>query len=367
MSSSHSGDGRNIDTQVGELSGEAARQVVPGPRDTSAGSPDFTTWGITPASTATSDRPSYYERPVIKEPVWIWAVPVYFFVGGAAGAAAVLGAVAQRDQSLRGLARKCRLVAASGTITGTGLLIYDLGRPKRFLNMLRVFRPTSAMNVGSWLLAGSGAAMSTSAMLAHRRGRLGRLGDAAGTIAGIIGGPLSGYTGVLLADTSVPIWQASRRILPGLFVASSVSTAASFLELMELDDAEEAVANRFGVIGQVAELIAGKALEKEVERVESVGRPLKEGLSGSLWKAATGLTIVGLVLGLLPGASARRRRIDALLGVASGLAVRFAVFHAGKASARDPHATFDQHRAGRGGVDVTGRPAVTSAGDGSSA
>ena len=365
MNTSQSDDGRNIDLEIAELGGEAAQQGVPARREAAGGSPEFAKRSTTPASSAAGDGTTYYDRPVIKEPVWIWAVPVYFFVGGAAGAAAVLGAVAQRDSDLRGLARKCRLIAFSGIIGGTGLLILDLGRPDRFLNMLRVFRPTSAMSVGSWLLAGSGAATTASALLARRRGRLAKLGDAAGTIAGLLGGPLAGYTGVLLADTSVPIWQTSRRILPGLFVASSISTAASLLELMELDDAEEAVANRFGVIGQVAELIAGTALATEVGRVHRVGLPLREGLAGSLWRAATGATVASLALTLLPGRSKRRRRVEALLGAAGGLALRFAVFHAGKASARDPRATFDQQRADRQDVDGIDHRVATSGPDGS--
>src|SRR5918912_3378961 len=95
---------------------------------------------------------TYYDRPVLKEPVWIWAVPAYFYVGGVAGAAATLGAVTalSRDDDLEVLARRCRALAAGGTVAGSALLVYDLGRPERFLNMLRVFRPSSPLNVGSW-------------------------------------------------------------------------------------------------------------------------------------------------------------------------------------------------------------------------
>ena len=34
-----------------------------------------------------------------------------------------------------------------------GLLIVDLGRPMRFLHMLRVFKPTSPLSVGSYILS----------------------------------------------------------------------------------------------------------------------------------------------------------------------------------------------------------------------
>ncbi|MGH2811069.1 MAG: NrfD/PsrC family molybdoenzyme membrane anchor subunit, partial [Actinomycetota bacterium] len=152
----------------------------------------------------------YYGRPVLKEPVWIWAVPAYFYAGGAAGAALVLGAVAQlagRDE-LRDLVRNCRRLGALGTAGGGILLIYDLGRPERFLNMLRLFRPTSAMSIGSWTLAVAGASSAAAAVLP------GIAGNTAGLVAGAAGLPLAGYTAVLLADTAVPLWQSSRKVLP---------------------------------------------------------------------------------------------------------------------------------------------------------
>src|SRR4029079_3164051 len=93
---------------------------------------------------AGESRRTYYDIPVLKEPVWVWAVPTYFYSGGAAGAAAVLGAAAQiadRD-GLHDLISWSRRIAAGGALVGTALLVYDLGRPSRFLHMLRVFRPT---------------------------------------------------------------------------------------------------------------------------------------------------------------------------------------------------------------------------------
>jgi formate-dependent nitrite reductase membrane component NrfD len=303
---------------------------------------------------STPEGPTYYDLPVLKEPVWIWAVPAYFYLGGAAGAAASLGAAAQGVPQLRGLVRRCRRIAFAGSAVGAGLLIHDLGRPERFLNMLRVFRPTSAMSVGSWLLA-SFNGLSGTAVVLDGNGP----GDLAGLLAGIAGAPLSGYTGVLLSDTAVPLWQAARTTLPVLFVASGVSAAASMLELGELSEPEQKAVWRFGVAGQIAELGAMTALERDVDRVERVGLPLKEGLGGSLWRAAKVLTGLSLALTLLQRSS-KRRRLAGLLGSAGAIALRFSLFHAGKASARDPRATFDQQRAGLGGAEVTGRPAVTS-------
>lgn len=296
---------------------------------------------VEPASAAHA-RTTYYEQPVLKEPVWIWAVPAYFYAGGVAGAAAVTGAAIQvaGRGSMRDLMKKCRVVAAAGTAVGTGLLIYDLGRPARFLNMLRVFRPTSVLNMGSWILGAATSSSAGSLLFASRP-----LGNLAGIVAGVAGLPLSGYTAVLLTDTAVPLWQATRRSLPSLFVASSLSSATSLLEATDLDNGEFGVVNRLGMIARVAELAAAVAVERDATRVERVGRVLKTGMPGTLWKASTALTLASFGVSLIGGRRRSLRVLDAILGTLGGIALRFAVFEAGKQSARDPHATFEQQRA----------------------
>lgn len=295
-------------------------------------------------SEPTEEGITYYGRSVVKEPVWIWSVPAYFYVGGAAGAAQVLGAAVQLADRDGGadLIKKCRRIAAVGTSLGGLLLIIDLGRPERFLNMLRVFRPTSAMSMGSWVLATSGPLATTSAVLADRDGALGAVGDIAGLAAGPAGLPLSGYTAVLLADTAVPLWQETRRTIPPLFVASALSSATSLLEMSKLDASSRRVVQRLGIAGKSAELIAMFAVEKDACRTESVGRPLKQGLGGNLWKVAKVATAAGVVTSLMPGGSRTKRMATGLLGTAGSLALRFALFHAGKDSSRDPHATFQR-------------------------
>jgi hypothetical protein len=351
------GDGRNIDPEVGILEGAASDQAVPGDRARSQGGAPFGVWDGGPEP----EGATYYDRPVLKEPVWIWAVPAYFFVGGAAGAAAVLGAAVQvtGDEDLRDLVARCRRIAAAGDAIGTGLLIYDLGRPARFLNMLRVFRPTSPMSVGSWVLAASAPLSSLSALLARADGSLRRLGDLAGLGAGFTGMPLTGYTAVLLANTAVPVWQASRRSLPVLFTASAVSGAASLLDLLDLGEREQRVVRRYGLAGKLAELAAMLAVERDAGRVERVGRPLREGVAGALWRASKAFGTASLAFSLLPGRGRGKRTLSGLLGTMGSLALRFAVFHAGRASARDPRATFRQQRAGYGAAEAAGVAAVT--------
>nr|MBA3430436.1 polysulfide reductase NrfD [Actinomycetota bacterium] len=278
-------DGRHIDVSIGRLEGEASQQRA-GSADPGSPQP-YEVWNRVPAEERDGDR-TYFDRPVIKEPVWIWAVPAYFYAGGTAGAAAVLGEVAESlgRGELDGLVRRARWVGATGGAIGTALLIYDLGRPERFLHMLRVFRPTSAMSVGSWVLAVATPVFGGSAILPHTGGLIGRVGNILGKVSGIIGMPLAAYTAVLLSNSAVPVWQASRRSLPFLFVSSAVSSAGALLGMMQFNDTEEQVVRRFAIAGGVAETIAGSMVEREVSKVERVGRPLEEGLSGSLWKAA---------------------------------------------------------------------------------
>ncbi|MGH2773951.1 MAG: NrfD/PsrC family molybdoenzyme membrane anchor subunit [Actinomycetota bacterium] len=299
-----------------------------------------------PPVTTSPRGTTYYDLPAIKEPVWTWEVPAYFYVGGAAGAAATIGAVLQLldgDDSER-LVQRCRDIGAVGTLIGSGLLISDLGRPERFLNMLRVFKPRSPLNLGSWILV-TASGLSTGSAVLSRSGGIGRrLGALAGLGAGAIGLPLAGYTAVLLAGTAVPVWKESRRTLPLLFVASATGAACSLLEMGDFDEEELTAVRRLGTVAQLSELALAKAVEKESARVPGVGRPFEEGISGTLWRTSTGLTLGSLVVDTVTGRSRSGRVAAALLGTLGSIALRFSLWLAGRASARDPLATFDSQR-----------------------
>jgi formate-dependent nitrite reductase membrane component NrfD len=273
---------------------------------------------------------TYYGQPMLKQPVWIWTVPAYFYVGGVAGAALVLGAAAQiqdDDGSLWSLIRTSRWIGLVGEASGSILLIADLGRPERFLNMLRVLNIRSPLSIGSWVLAAGGALAGASVALPRL------LRDAAGLAAGALGIPLAGYTGVLLANSTIPVWKGAHRSLPVLFVASAVASCASLLEMMEFSPREERIVRTFGVMGKAAELICMKSLESEVSSNRKVGGPLRSGFPGALWTASKVLTAASLVVTLMPGQS-RKNRVAGVLGTLAGIGLRFAVFHAGVRSSR---------------------------------
>jgi DMSO reductase anchor subunit len=345
-------DGRYVDASVGSLAGEAAQQVVTENEERLA-EIAAKAYENVPSEQDLRGGATYYDRPVLKHPVWKWYIGAYFVVGGIAGASAVLGAAAQLfgGKSLRPLVRRCRLAATAGTAVGTGLLVVDLGRPERFLNMLRVFRPTSPMSVGSWILAPTAGAAAASVIVP------GPLGELAGLTAGALGGPLAGYTAVLSSNTAVPVWQQTRRTLPALFVSSAAGAASSLLSVSGLDDNGARAVAAFGAAAHAAELVAGLAVDKDAKRVERVAEPLEQGVSGSLWRASKVCTCLSLVLTRLGRRRPWARRLAAALGLAGSAGAKFAIFRAGFASARDPRATFDQQRAGYGGSEVSADPA----------
>jgi formate-dependent nitrite reductase membrane component NrfD len=350
-------DGRNVNPERGLLLGEGADQRV---KSLEIAHPVPKLLTTIPSRSGPGEAaPSYYGAPAIKSPVWLPTIPLYFFVGGMAGATSALGAAVELLDGTRlaSLGRRCRWIGMLGDMASSALLIQDLGRPSRFLNMLRVFRPTSPMSMGAWVLAGSGA-MNTASVLAQL-GRLGvvarKLGNASSLVGGALGMPLSGYTAVLLSNSAVPVWQGTYRTLPLLFMASSMASAGSLLELFPPDSKRERRAlRRFGLIGKVAELATGFAVEHEAGRSEEILRPLKQGVPGLLWKTAKACGATGLALSLLPGRQRWKQVTASVLTLAGALATRYALYEAGKASTKDPHATFVPQRRGLGAAEVEG-------------
>ena len=169
---------------------------------------------------------SYYDLPLLKPPVWTWEIPAYFFVGGAAGVSAMLAVAAQTSGADEKLVRDARWIAAIGAVVSTPLLISDLGRPERFLHMLRVFKLQSPMSVGAWTLVVFSGASTVSVLAPWKPIR-----DASSLIAALSGLGMATYTGVLLGATAIPVWKEHVATLPAHFAASALGSAVSLLEL----------------------------------------------------------------------------------------------------------------------------------------
>jgi len=274
---------------------------------------------------------SYYDQPVVKRPVWTWEIPCYFFVGGMAGASAPLAWAAGATGNER-LAKRAWGVGLAGVAVSPVLLISDLGRPERFLNMLRVLKVTSPLSVGSFILAPF-SAFSSAAAGSQLTGRLPRLGRLSGVGAAAFGPPLATYTAALLANTAVPAWHEAHRELPFVF-AGSGATAAGGLAMMFTPVGQAGPARRMAVAGAAMEIAAAEGL---MQRIGMVGEPYREGRPGRLMSTARTMTAVAAGATFLAGR--RSRTVSVLAGatcVAASVLTRFGIFEAGLASARDP-------------------------------
>jgi len=285
---------------------------------------------------------SYYGRPIVKASPWERDIPAYLFLGGVAAGSSLLGAGA--DLTGRPALRRNSRVAALATISVSfALLVHDLGRPARFVNMLRVAKPTSPMSVGTWILTGY-APLAALAALAEGRDLLPRrlswvagllrLGARpAGLGAALLAPAIASYTAVLLTDTATPTWHDAHEHLPFVFVGSA-SAASGGLGMIGAPVAQAGPARRLAVGGALLELAVEHRMEKAMGLT---AEPLHEGTAGRLLRASKALTLAGTTGTLL---LARRGRLGAVLSGACLLAgsacLRFAVFEAGQESARDP-------------------------------
>jgi formate-dependent nitrite reductase membrane component NrfD len=277
---------------------------------------------------------SYYGKPILNKPTWEAPdIPGYFFLGGLAGAASVVAAGAQLTRR-PGLARASKVGSTVAVGLSLAALVHDLGRPSRFLNMLRMVKPTSPMSIGSWILSAYGPA-SVLASATDVTGRLPVLGTAATMGAAALGPALASYTAALLSDTAVPAWHEGYREMPFLFVASGASAAAG-LGLVGAPKRENGPVRALAVLAGPAEIAISKVMEKRMGIVEEC---YHEGKAGKYQRLAEQLTIAGTAAALL----ARRSRLVAIAAgtalLAGSALTRFGIFEAGLASAEDPKYT----------------------------
>jgi formate-dependent nitrite reductase membrane component NrfD len=274
---------------------------------------------------------SYYGKPIIKEPVWgARDVGGYLFFGGLAGASSVLAGFAQAAGNHK--QAKASKIAAAGAIGLSGVaLVADLGRPERFLNMLRVVKVTSPMSVGTWVISAFGGASAVAAACAVT-GRLPKAGAAATAGAALIGPAVCTYTAALICNTAVPAWHEAHREMPYLFAGSAASAAGGLgMIVVPAEDAGQAV--RFAVLGAATELTAKSLL---LRRLGEIAEPYQSGRPGRLMEVAEVLTAAGLAGAILAGHSRTANVLAGTALVASSALTRLGIFEAGLLSARDP-------------------------------
>jgi hypothetical protein len=293
----------------------------------------------------TGDMPEVVQGPILNAPVWTWEVPLYFWFGGmAAGSSFVaLACDLAGDEYSATVARK---VALAALIPSPPLLIMDLGRPSRFYNMLRIFKPRSPMSMGAWTLSAFGglAAAAVGADLLGRR----REAKVLGGVNAVVGGYLGSYAGVLLASTSVPVWGRSRLFLGPIFVSTATATGAAATRLALVATGLPVGHPTRRALGTVetgamaAELTLSLINER---RLGPLAGGLETGRPGKLFKAAKWAVRAGLGLRFArdrggPGV----HHVASVLYLLAGLLFRYAWVGAGKPSARDDRAVAEMHR-----------------------
>ncbi|WP_448204889.1 NrfD/PsrC family molybdoenzyme membrane anchor subunit [Azospirillum sp. sgz302134] len=302
---------------------------------------------------------TYYGRPALKPSPFGWKTSGYIFLAGLSGSAQIIGTAADLT-GRRGsgpLVRNARHVAMAAPTLGALLLIGDLHTPSRFYNMLRIFRRTSPMSIGSWILTGFGA-FSALTLEAQWVG-LARVARAAQVPAAVAGAGMSVYTAALLSATSTPLWASSPRLLAVRFGSSAMACAAAALSLGERIDGRPentSTLDRVALAASAVDLVASLASERE-HHAEGVAGPVDDTVWASVQKV--GAIAVGAAVPVVCHAvNAARRRPSAALSVlgalailAGGMALRSAILHAGNRSAQRPQDYFrfaqPPHSAGR--------------------
>lgn len=281
-----------------------------------------------------ADFHSYYGMPVINKPVWQSPdIPGYLFLGGLAGAGAVVGAAAQIT-GRRGIRRASKVSAAAAGGLSLFALVHDLGRRARFLNMLRTFKVTSPMSVGSWLLAGFVPAAGLAAV-SDVTGFASPLGTLATAAAAALGPPVATYTAALISDTAVPAWHDGYRYMPFVF-ASSAASAAAGVGLLCAPLHETEPLRRLGAVAGAVELVAETAMEI---RMGVPGEAFEEPKARRYNRLAKGLVGAGVGAAALGRRSRLLRATAGMCLLAGSALTRFAIFEAGMASAEDPRYT----------------------------
>jgi hypothetical protein len=285
---------------------------------------------------------SYYGKPIIKPPVWeARDIAGYFFLGGLAGGSSLLAAGADLTGRTE-LSRAAKAGAFAAITLSLAALVHDLGRPARFVNMMRVFKVTSPMSVGTWLLGGYAPAVGLAAATALT-GRLPRLGAAATAGAALLGPAVAAYTAALVSDTAVPAWHDGYREMPFVFTGSA-AMAAGGLGLLAAPAAESGPARNLALLGAAVETAA---VERMTRRIGMTAEPYHTGRGGAYLRVSKVLAVLGAAGAALSGTplvpAGRPRRLAAAVSgaalISASAATRWGVFHAGMASARDPKYT----------------------------
>ena len=289
---------------------------------------------------------TYYDMPAVKPTPFGWHVGVYLTISGVSGASQIIAAIAQRfgARRMQPVVRNGRYLAGAGAVIGPLLLMRDLKTPRRWYNMLRIFRKTSPMSIGSYVLTVFGAASGATGLgqwLRNRGAPGGGLVRVAELPAAAAGAGMLTYTGALLTSTSTPLWAAESPWMSARFAASGMASGAAALAMCEQlagRCANARVLDSLAMSATATYAVLSHTAQRQVDDA-GVGRPLDEAPHGTLYRMGSALSVaIPLAchaLNLISGRRSRALSIAAAVSVLAGTALtRYAYLEAGKASAK---------------------------------
>ncbi len=318
--------------------------------------PDSSSRGVGDGAELPVHAPAtYYDRPLLKKPHWDWEVVTYLFMGGVMGGSGILVALADEEGDDEALARAARYVSFALAATCPIVLIKHLGRPERFLNMMRIVKFKSVMSMGVWgLVAFSLPATAAAAAQLVRDGRLPARLDFVHALAPraltnpaqlALGAFIAGYTGVLLSATANPIWATGKRHIPALSVCSGVAGAcAANNALLALFGGNVSTSRKLDRLEAVAGLAELAVILSFRSHAREIGKPMFAGKRGAKLRTVTlfGGILVPTLLNLVPMHARWKTLVASALTLAGGYVLRETLIEAGKESADDPRVSSRQ-------------------------
>ncbi|HEX2911825.1 MAG TPA: NrfD/PsrC family molybdoenzyme membrane anchor subunit [Chloroflexia bacterium] len=297
---------------------------------------------------------SYHGRPVLKKAHWVWHIWLYFWIGGIAGGASAIAALASlfgnRDRNYP-IIRSARYLSLAALLVSPVLLILDLGRPERFHHMLRIFKFRSPLNVGTYILSATSVLGGFNAArqvvedgIVPENSLPGKLAltfsnPATQTLQGLFGLGLGSYTGVVLSATATPAWAQASRTMGPIFLCTGFANGAAAISLINAlqgeDDPEiQTALERIEQMATLAEmsltLYTTWKFKPEVRKAffDSVGG--KIAAAGVVQGQLIPLTLAAL--GLNKSHSRLSRIFNALLVLSGGFMLRMGIIEGGKST-----------------------------------
>lgn len=305
-----------------------------------------------------AQAPTYYDRPMLKAPHWEWNVVTYLFLGGVMGGLGLIQMLAHTDrESHRKLKRSARYTSFALAAANPGILITHLGKPERFLYMLRIVKFKSPMSLGVWgLVLYSGAAGANVIRELAIDGHLPRWMRflAPGFMSpaqALLGAFTAGYTGVLLTATANPFWGSGKRHIPSMSVCSGLASACALSSLLCVIEGNTEPLHHLERLEMVAGATEILILTDFEKRYPKYTKPFFEGKRGEKLRTYTmaagtlapiALNLLGSIVKLPKPLDALRVATASILTLVGGYVLRESLIEAGKESARDPHAAFRQ-------------------------